>query len=68
MSQFMGDTNLNGTFDTLKAECHQEVPWQASEVGPGESHEVQQSQVQGLSPGFRQSKLSGKTEGWMNWM
>lgn len=60
MSQFMGDTNL---FDMLKAECHQEVPWQPSEVGPGEPHEAQQSQVQSLSPEFRQSELSGKTEG-----
>ena len=38
--------------------CHPERPRQAQTVGPGEAHEVQQIEVQGLAPGLWQPPLS----------
>jgi len=50
LSKFEDDTKLCGEAHTQGTGCHSERPRQA--VGPGEPHEVQQMQVQGLALGL----------------
>ena len=46
---------------------HPEGPWQTGEVGPCESHEGQQHQVQDLALGSRQLPVSVQTGWWKDW-
>jgi len=51
LSKFADDTKLSDTVETPRTGRHPEGPGQAGEVGLCEPHEVQQGQVQGLTPG-----------------
>ena len=61
ISKFADDTKLWGVVSTSEGQ-DAESPRHVLALGPGESHEVQQIQVQGLAPGTSQPSLTIQAE------